>query len=330
MGHVPSEWVGKIVTVCYLSQGQSGCGPEKTYLEERATGELVRIESDAVILNLGWDGRDYHEATISGSWVRIEKDKQTRKLEGEEADKRKQVRTQAEELKSKAVTAVQQSHFGLTEANLRCEVQEIAGATGFDTMPTEGWGDSLTSWVEKANGVIERYTTAEQEIVTLQQRQDSGEVLVDFGGRYRWGGATNQSRHWVIRPDGQERGPDSYPRERNGDGSNYWRLVGPEELALMWSKAYTAAPHEFEVAKLPTNGCTTEQLATVERLEREIGERFNGTTGMSGMTTSPEIGKGWDLRKKNSPVPSVAIAPVSSEEIVDAVAALRAKFGKGK
>lgn len=307
MGHTPSEWIGKIVTVCYLSQEQSGCGPTKTYLEDRATGELVRIGQDSVVLNLGWDGKDYHEATIGGSWVKLEKDKSVRKLNGEEAEKRKQIRIEAEELRDTAIQAMKQSYYELAEATLRHQVQDIAEEKGFDTMPTEGWYDSLTSWVEKAKAVVDKWQATEAELKRLEERKSSGEVLVDFGGHFRVMGATGNAQYWVIKPDGSEREPDevSYRKRYTSEGDKKWRLVGPEELAISWFKAYTAADHEFVVNKLPEGGCTQDQLATVKRLEREINERFCGSVGMSGKV-SPDIGLGWGLCKQTTPAPESA------------------------
>lgn len=280
MGHTPSEWIGQIVTVCYLEPSQSGCGPERVVLSDLATGELVRNESDAVVLNTGWDGRDYHEARIGGSWVRLEKEKRVRRLQGEDLTARQAIRARAEELRDKAVTATKQSHFGLAEASLRRAVEELAQMQGFDTMPTEGWIDSLTSWVEKTEGVLAKFTEAESELRALQQRKSSGEVLVDFGGRFRVMGATENVQYWVIQSDGTLREPDyrtGRRRYEDVEGEKTWRLVGSDELALVWRKAYTAAPHEFEVAKPPATGLTPAQLASVETIEREIEERFGGS-----------------------------------------------------
>ncbi len=329
MGHTPSEWVGQVVTVCYLSQGQSGCGPTKTYLEDRATGELVRIGQESVVLNLGWDGKDYHESTIGGSWVKLEKDKQVRKLDGEEAEKRKQIRTEAEELKDKAILATKQSHFELAEATLRRQVQEIAQESGFDTMSTEGWYDSLTSWVEKAKAVVEKWQATEAELKTLEERKSSGEVLVDFGGHFRVMGATGNAQYWVIMPDGSERDPDEveYRKRYTSEGSKKWRLVGPGELAISWFKAYTAADHEFVVDKLPEGGCTAEQLVTVERLEREIDERFRGSVGCSGQS-SPDIGRGWDLQPAPTPTAPVVESTGTSDSSEPDLSSLLGKWGR--
>ncbi len=125
---------------------------------------------------------------------------------------------------------------------------------------------------------------------------NSGEILMNFGGHFRVMGATANIQYWVITADGIERNPDevNYRGRYTSEGEKKWRLVGPNELAISWEKANTAAPHEFIVAKKPVSGCTQQQLQTVKRLEREISERFYGATGISGRI-SPEIGNGWGL-----------------------------------
>lgn len=300
-GHTPAEWIGSVVSVLGLGKRTMiGNVGTPAFVEEQ-TGELISVSP--LVLNLGWDGRDRHDIQVcSGLWIRLETDKQVRRLEGAEAEKRKLIRAQAEALRSKAIAAAQQSHFGLTEADLRREVQEIAQEQGFDTMPTEGWYDSLTSWVEKAKGILTKFAEAEQELKTLEQRQSSGEVLVDFGGHFRVMGATGQAQFWVIRPDGAERDPDEveYRKRYTSEGDKYWRLVGPGELAISWFKGCTAASHEFIVNKLPAAGCTGDQLAAVSRLEAEISPRFASAVGMSG-TRSPGIGNGWNLGSAPTP-----------------------------
>lgn len=138
-----------------------------------------------------------------------------------------------------------------------------------------------------------RLEWAEAEV--LQRRVDAGECLVNFGGHFRVMGATGQTQYWVIRPDGTEREPDkvSYRMRYTSEGEKCWRLVSPDELALVWIKANTAAPHEFTVAKLPVgDGVTDSQFATVKRLEAEIEKVWQGMKGMSGKS-SPPIGEGW-------------------------------------
>ena len=322
-GHVPAEWIGRIVTVKRVQREDS----ERWSLNTGVTGELVRLVGTSVVLNLGWDGRDHHEQTASGDWVCLEADKVVRRLEGEEAQTRREIRSSAEVLRSQAIAATQLSCFGLAEADLRHEVQSLTTDPNFDVMATTGY-DSLTYWVERARAVMERFATAEPDLKVLEQRQGSGEVLVDFGGHFRVMGATGNAQYWVIRPDGSEREPDdiSYRRRYTEEGDKTWRTVQPDELAISWWKSCTAAEHVFKVDKPPVNGCTPEQLATVDRIEREIDERFKGSTGISG-TLSPTIGNGWGLvQRTNTPEVVVSATPEDDNRPAD-LSKLSALFG---
>lgn len=159
----------------------------------------------------------------------------------------------------------------------------------------------------------------------LMVREDAGEVFANFSTWHRRGGATNQGDGWVVQKDGTFRDPDSrdVPRHKS-DGTYCWRLVGPDELAITWSKAYTAAPHEFVIVKLPTRGCTPEQLAAVEGIERELAKTFDGSTGMSG-TRSPGVGSGWGLKPKPEPKP--AATPVAAPQDSKPVDLSKVDFG---
>ncbi len=296
-GHVPPEWIGRVVTVSTLEEWQRGCGPKKASFEEVTTGELVRIESDSVVLNLGWDGKDYHEATFSGEWVRLEEDKQVRRLEGGEAEKRKQLRNEAEMLRDMAINITEQNHFGLADDYLQRRLSEVACGQEFNIMPTEGGFDSLASWVSEAKIALERFAEVELELEALEDRQNSGEVLQNFGGHFRVGSRTGNAQYWVVAPDGTERKPDEvkYRKKYTSEGEKFWRLVEPEELAISWFKDNSSANHEFVADKIPVGGCTPEQLATVERIEREIESEWEGVTGMSGKV-SPSVGEGWGLK----------------------------------
>lgn len=148
-----------------------------------------------------------------------------------------------------------------------------------------------------------------------RNRTQSDGTLANFGGHYRVMGAAKNAQFWVIRPDGSLREPDEdvgrgYCQKYKGaEGDKRWNVVAPEELALSWSKPFTAATHEFIVNKLPVSGVTPAQAETAKRLQTEIAERFDGTTGCSGRT-SPGIGNGWGLADK---------AEVSAEEPVKSV-----------
>jgi hypothetical protein len=298
INHVPSEWIGQVVTVCTLEEWQRGCGPKKKSLDEVATGEFIRFEAESVVLNLGWDGKDYHEARVYGEWVCLEKDKQVRRLEGKEAERRKNLRAEAEQLKEKAIMAMNQIWFELADDGLRRQIEVLTHGKEFNIMPTEGWENSLTSWVSDAKAVLVELAEVESELEALEERQSSGEVLNDFGGHFRISGRTGNAQYWVVAPDGTERKPDevSYRKRYTSEGEKCWHLVGPEELAISWFKANSAANHEFVADKIPVDGCCTpEQLATVERIEREIESEWEGVTGVSGKV-SPSVGEGWGLK----------------------------------
>src|SRR3989338_3255930 len=165
----------------------------------------------------------------------------------------------------------------------------------------------------------------------IRRRSEQGEILANFGGHFRVMGAAGQCQYWVIQPDGAERDPDEveYRKRYTAEGSKTWRLVGPGELAISWSKGNTAANHEFIVDKLPAGGCTAEQLATIERLEREINERFDGAVGMSG-TISPGIGKGWGLGFKPSSKPNTkpTSEPVLTSENAEPISPSKVDLSK--
>lgn len=165
----------------------------------------------------------------------------------------------------------------------------------------------------------------------IRRKNEQGEILANFGGHFRVMGAAGQCQYWVIQPNGIEREPDEveYRKRYSSEGSKRWRIVGPEELALSWSKSNTAADHEFAVEKLPAGGCTAEQLATVERLEREIGERFEGAVGISGKV-SPSIGKGWGLgrpKPAQKPESTTEPTPTSAEPVSPSKVDLSKLFG---
>ena len=145
----------------------------------------------------------------------------------------------------------------------------------------------------------EGFRTAEENF----RRVKNGEIIYNFSIWHRVGGATRQSNAWVVRPDGSLRDPDEkdVPRHKS-DGTYYWEIVGPEELAISWGKGNTAAPHEFKTNKVPTSGCTPEQISTVRRIEQELDEMFRGSTGISGKV-SPDIGQGWSLKDSDAPRP---------------------------
>lgn len=164
--------------------------------------------------------------------------------------------------------------------------------------------------------------------MALHHRRERGE-LVNFGGDFRMAGRTGNNQFWVICQDGSERAPDEV-WGNSQSGMRRWNVVGPDELAIAWSKAFTAAEHEFRVIKTPAGGCTPAQLDTVERIEREIDARWAGVTGMSGKK-SPDVGTGWGLRQQAEPAAPAAKPdkPISGQEQGGevSIAALRQRWG---
>lgn len=324
-GHVPIDWIGRVVTVQVLEES-GRYGDRELRLEDRQTGELISVSPTQLVLNLGWDGRDRKDVSVTtGTWVKFEESKQVHRLEGEAAVQRQLYRQSAHQAQLAAMKVVQLPYFALADALLRDQLESIAREAGFDTMATGGCWESLSGWVQKATDRLQRFGEAESGLLALHQRQQAGEILVDFSAWHRVGGATNQGNGWVIRPDGTLRDRDSDDvRRHKSDGTYCWRMVEADELALVWRKAYTAAPHEFVVAKLPVGGCTAEQLCVVATLEAEIHLRFGGTTGLASGIPSPGIGQGWGLVKhqpNDEPAPDMGDLTAAEK-----LAALRGHF----
>lgn len=127
--------------------------------------------------------------------------------------------------------------------------------------------------------LIARAETEEKAIITraeaLGQEVASGVAMEDFSAWHRRGGMTNNGEGWVIRPDGTFRGHDSDDvRRHKSDGTYLWKVVRADELALRWQCNHVGdvdGNSEFEVIKLPVNGCTPAQLTAVRQIEEEIG-----------------------------------------------------------
>lgn len=143
---------------------------------------------------------------------------------------------------------------------------------------------------------VAELTSAWADAEALCQRVVAGESLANFGGEFRACGNTGLVNFWVITQDGELREPDSSSLNRRRDeGEKYWSEITPSELALAWRKSYTAAPHEFLVAKLPVGGLTDPQLAWVQKTQDMLEESFAGRRGFKSNAPSPLVGKGWGL-----------------------------------
>ncbi|MFZ2664167.1 MAG: hypothetical protein WAX66_02290 [Patescibacteria group bacterium] len=260
-GHVPKEWIGRIVTLVGTYQDCKG----NLVLSDEETGEV--ISTDPFVLNLGWNGQDQHNVEPRGRlFVRLEKEKQAYHLEGCELEQRTALRGEAEVLKNKVSQLVSQPWFSVADEISKGKIEEIAQESGLDIMPsTEGW-PNLESWVRDAKKTLARFQDIESNLKVLKEKQDRGELLVHFEVWHRRGGKTNQGDGWVIEPDGhlREKDSDDVPRHKS-DGHYYWEKVSEKELALRMFNGL------YEVVKMPVEGCTPDQINAVRSIEEELG-----------------------------------------------------------
>lgn len=161
----------------------------------------------------------------------------------------------------------------------------------------------------------------------LVGEQDNGEILLRFGGLNRRAGSTGNQDFWVIRPDGSCREYDSirYPKSHNrGTPTVTWERVEPEELALRWSKSCSAASHEFEVMKLPVDGCTQAQLSTVADIQQKLDDEWRGRSGLASGNPSPPVGEGWGFTGKGDIISKPVFNESNSDDTAMAQAMRRA------
>jgi hypothetical protein len=232
-------------------------------------GEVIVVFANATVHHL--IGHEHHWGAAGELGVAQEKIQATR--EWFEAEKKKAEDNYRTQLREFVQSLQTHAAYSCLSKNIQERIARLAEFS------------DLSLVAEELSKLRPEWAKAE----VLRRRVEAGECLTNFGGRFRVMGATSQAQYWVIRPDGSERLPDEV-KYRTGytlEGEKLWRLVGREELAISWFKAYTAADHEFVVNKLPVGGCTPQQLSAVERIAREIAERW----------PQNRVGKGWGLRK---------------------------------
>jgi hypothetical protein len=130
----------------------------------------------------------------------------------------------------------------------------------------------VRQWLEAAWGLADR---AERN-GSQEQRLTTEAVLHDFGGDVRMRLVGNQGCNdfFVVGSDGSLRGPDESAIRRGTEGTKIWKRVARYEAALSWRLSSRAGQHNFEAHHLPEGGCTQEQLATIQKLEEEIWDRW--------------------------------------------------------
>lgn len=112
------------------------------------------------------------------------------------------------------------------------------------------------------------------------------ELLVNWGGGFRMRGKSGRCNYWVIARDGSLRRPTQIEGYKHtmAEGIKYWRVIGPEELALAWDQ-YDGAL----VANMP-KVLTQAQLKTVSEIEASLDlESGSFGLGVAISVASPEF-----------------------------------------
>jgi hypothetical protein len=120
----------------------------------------------------------------------------------------------------------------------------------------------------------------------LKEREDAGEIRVNFGGGYRTIGKTEHAQYRVVFPDGMLRVPDlcwmrrggwssgekNLPNgQTHGEGAAYWRVVGERgEIALAYSRQSAGGAGECRVVHMP-EVVTGMQRQAVRDFEASLG-----------------------------------------------------------
>jgi hypothetical protein len=126
----------------------------------------------------------------------------------------------------------------------------------------------------------------------------------------RTGGRTNAGNGWVIDQQGQDRDPTSIGNsnlrrlQKYSEGYMVWEQILIGEVVIKWSKASSAAPHEFEVVYFPSEALTEAQLERIKEIQDALEEEWKGACGLASGIPSPPVGDGWGLLPK-SPVNQV-------------------------
>ena len=249
---VPPEWIGKPVVLVEEEEHRG----ERSF-REREPYVLVEVEgSDHVCVQLDWENpdpeRNWNVTQHKIWWVILRDD-----LKVPEPEETKARQADQEGLKQQLEAIKAMTCFPLAEESLK---ERIKGLT---------WGIQSADWEEQAQAALDQFNKVRAGLEKLQALQDSGQILIDFGGHYRQGGMANNENYWVIQSDGSLREADTQESKLR-----QWQFVTAKELALRWvcgTMRDVAGSSLFEVAKMPIGGCTEAQLETVKQIEQELG-----------------------------------------------------------
>ncbi len=214
------------------------------------------------------------------------------------------------------------SKFTLAVRLRGSEADRIAALTGYQALVEKLGADSdqVKTVANILQGNEQDYAAALNAIREIQElfvAQGRGEVLADFGGHFRRMGENSQSDIWVIGPDGEEAEPTetNYRKRYTSEGDRRWELIGPEMLALRWSRGQGGRQFEesWEVVKLPVSGLTEAQ--TTKARELEPHERFRGDGTGFDLTRAGMVTFSVSRDERENPVRSFRSASGAEESV---------------
>lgn len=271
-GHVPADWIGSVVFV----EGDPARG--------KYEAELISVEP--FVLNLGW--REDHDRcdveVTKATWVSTTH-KKVVVVSDEVIAERERLKGEITAIETKMAASLEAEHFGCFHIDLRERIKDAAEGRAPRRHESSAPGEVhelrlKTLWElnvihQARHELAELVNEATPKAVERHRQFSAGEILVDFGGNFRTGGATNLRRYWVITPDGNEREFDfrRYKRRSNTDGQVRWDVVEPDELALVYHKDDTADDHHCEVVKFPVGGVTEAQITKAAQIAADLGAK---------------------------------------------------------
>lgn len=295
----------------------------------------------------GWSQKLYTEANVA------DVEKNVAYWEEQVVEKQHKQMARAEFRPQFEAFALRVETFGLTLSFGEEKVNWEGGSYyGGFTYTQEGFESFKADLIRKEEEASKK---AREEAATKAKASAEAEARVlglpqDIRIWKRTGGATGCGMGWVITPDGFDRERDRLendnPRRaaRYDEGYLIWKQILPGELVLRWSKAMTAAPHEFEVVYPPAEGVTEAQLERVAEIQQELEDTWAGRCGLASGLPSPAVGRGWGLGKfETPPAPPQVFETSESDSFADdtetsaepvdmetALQRLQGKFGKNR
>lgn len=229
VANVPTEWIGKVVSVHRFIQSDG-----RMYTEQTHEGELLAVRKDSAVLNLNWEGKaEPTETIVSGLWVNLEPWKTPvkadlgalkAKREAEESARRETARLTAERLATEeaqiAAEKAREAKAG-TLSNFRVTGGEIYRS---DDKFVEAWvirpdgslrdadqgktwsnveaNELALRWFKNYRAATHRFEIAKLPIGGLTDAQRETVASIEQNLAKEWDGVTGMSGNTVSPPVG--------------------------------------------------------------------------------------------------------------------------------